>query len=286
MVMFIDKNEAELKSRGFKFACSRYRMKDLINKDIMKGFAKTCGFQIPAIYDIDNIEDNCFPILAKPRNSIGYLKKDFRIMQNRDELNGFKNENIIGNYILEEYIPGTDTDMVGAAAYRNSKGETFVPYITGRLRQYPADIGAGSYIVTFHDEKIKKFTEKLLEAMEYVGMADLDFKRNPKDGNYCFLEINYRAGAAIYGSTSAAANLPYAFYMDMLDCRIDIPDCRNGVAWMQDETDWKHLFKRVKLLSYIKDIKSADSFAIYNRNDIKPALHMWVGKLINKISKM
>lgn len=284
MVVFMHKNKDELLGAGYIFDTCEDLM-DLMNKDVMKDRAREAGFSVPRIFSVDSNDVlGHFPLMVKPRTSLGYSKDYLKVVNNHKELKSFlsgveKRE----DFICEEFIPGNADDMYEVIAYRDNKGRTNVPCIIRKVRQSPPVKGSSSYIKTEYNDVLATMSMRFLGLIGYVGIADIEVKYNRRDRCFYFIEINYRPGGPIYLSKAAGANVPIGYYRGMLGYDVDPMVCRDNVTWMHDSSDWKNIGKSVSLTGFIGDVLRADSFSFYHRKDLKPFFYACLCKSVRML---
>ena len=103
---------------------------------------------------------------------------------------------------------------------------------TGRkLRQHPRGFGVSRLCESGWSEEIAELTLRILAEVGYQGVSDVEFKRDPRDGRFKFMEINARQGYWIALARAAGVNLSYIAYRDAIGQ--PCPQCRqrDGVRW-------------------------------------------------------
>jgi predicted ATP-grasp superfamily ATP-dependent carboligase len=83
-------------------------------------------------------------------------------------------------------------------------------------------------------------TDKLMRFLGYRGIASLEFKYQPKDGHYYFIEVNPRLPWYSALFAEAGINLPYLAYLDLTGrphAEAFKAVQRNGVYWISLEKD-------------------------------------------------
>lgn len=144
-----------------------------------------------------------FPLVAKPRfayqwrrdgvwKKVGARKAIFIA-----SLAQFENEysqlaQVTDELLVQEYIPGGDTDIVVCCCYINPAGE-LLGYFTGRkLRQNPALFGTGCLVEACAIPEIVAPSVQLLRACGYAGLAEIEFKYDARTKTYFLIEVNPR----------------------------------------------------------------------------------------------
>jgi D-aspartate ligase len=61
------------------------------------------------------------------------------------------------------------------------------------LRQHPHEFGRASTLVeTIELAALEELSEKLLKAINYYGLVEVEYKPDPRDGQFKLLDINAR----------------------------------------------------------------------------------------------
>ncbi|MDH3603159.1 MAG: hypothetical protein OEU26_26395, partial [Candidatus Tectomicrobia bacterium] len=106
--------------------------------------------------------------------------------------------------IAQAYIPGG-----GAGAFLlRCGGRTSLRFAHRRLHEVPYTGGYSSYRESCHDPELLHLGEQILHAIDYDGVAMVEFRRGLHDNQLYFLEINGR----LWGSLALA-----------LHCGVDFP---------------------------------------------------------------
>ena len=92
--------------------------------------------------------------------------------------------------VIQEIIPGKEIYMF--YTYFNKKSEPIAICGYDKLRQYPPDFGCGSLCKSAWRSVPIDSAIQVLKAIKYHGIAEPEFKRDPRDGKYKLLEINAR----------------------------------------------------------------------------------------------
>lgn len=129
-----------------------------------------------------------------------------------------------GTYLLQEFIPGDETQMRSLTAYRDARGEVTL-LCTGRVlleEHTPGTLGVPAAILTEPYTDAMDAMVRYLERVDYRGFANADYKRDPRTGEHVFFEVNPRIGRNNWYVTAAGAN-PAAFVTADLDAEVIEP---------------------------------------------------------------
>ncbi|MGH7908230.1 MAG: hypothetical protein ACRENW_00085, partial [Thermodesulfobacteriota bacterium] len=129
------------------------------------------------------------------------------------------------------------------------------------------------------DLEVEKFTEKLLKEAEFKGIADAEYKKDPRDNQFKLLEINARTIRSNWLATYCGVNFPWIIYMDLVEKKqIEVKDYRKDVYWIDLNADifnsiFRHNQENLGFRDYIKPYLAKDkTFAVLSKDDIMPFL--------------
>lgn len=169
-----------------------------------------------------------FPLVAKPSSSAEYFyvsfpgKRKIHHVADRaalDELLGnLVDAGYAGTFLLQELIPGDETQMRSLTAYRDSHGVVTL-LSTGRVlleEHTPGTLGIPAAILTEPYEDAMEAASRFLDATGYVGFANFDYKLDPRTGRHVYFEMNPRIGLNNYYVTAAGANVARVVVDDLV----------------------------------------------------------------------
>jgi protein-tyrosine-phosphatase/predicted ATP-grasp superfamily ATP-dependent carboligase len=174
----------------------------VLEKDFTLKIAEQCDIPIPRSYKISSAADlqdlhpaPLFPAVVKPVERKGASSFKARYFRNADELISFLKLNTYGELLLQEYCPGVG---VGIEMLIH-KGECLASFQHRRLKEDPPSGGVAVMAISEEtDPVLAEASYKLLRALEWEGVAMVEFRRNPVDGRAALMEINGR----YWGTTS------------------------------------------------------------------------------------
>lgn len=189
------------------------------NKDKTIDFARTIGIALPRIYSgADDIKE--YPVVVKANKESGGV----RYINSPDELKTTD----LADRVIQEYIPG---EGYGLYALFNH-GRPMAYFMHKRIREYPVTGGASSAAESFYDEKLKEQGLKLLGALNWHGVAMVEFKKDSRDGQYKLMEVNPKFWGSLDLSISAGVDFPYLTVKMALDEDTGpIPEYKSGVRF-------------------------------------------------------
>ncbi len=94
--------------------------------------------------------------------------------------------------MIQEMIPGGGEQQLSVAALCVA-GQPLARIVARRIRQYPMDFGrASTYVESIEDAALEATAVRMLGAMRYSGLVEVEFKRDPRDGRPKLLDMNPR----------------------------------------------------------------------------------------------
>ena len=136
--------------------------------------------------------------------------------------------------LVQELIPGGDDELYTLGCYVSPDPEKEPVVFTGRkLIQIPPFSGTCSVGESLACDEIIPYGVDLLRAFHFHGIAQVEFKRDPRDGQYKLIEINGRFWKWHALGVPCGVNIAAAAYLDMagLPPLPKVPQ-RNGVRWV------------------------------------------------------
>jgi D-aspartate ligase len=160
-----------------------------------------------------------YPLIAKAASSADYQdvvfpgkKKVFEI-GTPAELDALwvslRDAGFRGRFVVQDMVPGDDTQMRSITAYVDSRGEiTLLCSAHVLLEEHtPSGLGNPAAMVVTREDEMLDQARTFLRGVGYVGFANFDVKVDPRDGTYRFFEVNPRIGRNNYYVTAAGANV-------------------------------------------------------------------------------
>jgi len=188
------------------------------SKDKILKLAGKKGVPIPKTWYIDNISQLNelkgrlpYPVVIKPRNSSGAIGVSYP--KNSDEL--MKQYLMIHQRfpypLIQELIPSQGPGY-GASFLIGANGEVKASFVHKRLREYPVTGGASTLRESVRHDDVRDMAHTLLKALNWFGVAMVEFKMDPRDGIPKLMEINPRFWGSLSLAVAAGVNFPYLLY--------------------------------------------------------------------------
>ncbi len=264
-------------------------IRDALDKRLSYALADRAGVDHPrTLYpqDADDLMrlDVGFPAILKPtiktRWNAFIRAKAWRV-HNPDELLRRYREAVLisepSSIMVQDYIPGGNDNQFSYAAICRD-GTPLGSLVARRLRQYPVDFGrASSLVETIELPEVERVARRLLSAMGFTGIVEVEFKRDPRDGKLKLLDINPRVWRWISLGQRAGVDFPYLLYLLSRGEAIDPVKGVAGVRWVRMATDlfaaahemWRGA---LTLRGYLNSLRPPLEFSILAADDLLPAI--------------
>jgi D-aspartate ligase len=263
-----------------RWACDKWLLHELAGK---LGIHQPWTRRIPAEEELANL-DCPFPVILKPAlrvkpNSLA-IPKAWRADNREALLGSFKEASSFippENLILQEMIPGGGEAQFSYAALCKD-GLPLAYVVARRLRQYPKDFGQFSTFVETADEPcIVAPAERLLAATRFTGLAEVEFKKDPRTGKFAVLDVNPRVWG--WHTLCARAGVDFPYLLWLLANGQPVPHLRGraGERWVLRNADLRvaigeMLRGELSLASYLRSIRGPVESAMFAWDDPLPGL--------------
>jgi predicted ATP-grasp superfamily ATP-dependent carboligase len=128
-------------------------------------------------------------------------------------------------FVVQEWIPGRDSDVYFCLTYRNRNGEELAAQGGRKITQWRVDTGSTALAVTHHDAELHELTRRLLDTAGHVGFGSLEVRRSSRDGRMLITEPTVgRPDLQTALAAAAGVNLVEIAYHDAL--RLPVPPRR------------------------------------------------------------
>ena len=151
--------------------------------------------------------------------------------------------------------------------------------VARRWRQHPPEFGrASTFVSTVHVPSVTALSELFLRTMDYYGLIEVEYKRDPRDGTYKLLDVNARTWGYHTLGPAAGLNFPYLLFKDQVGEQIpEQPHAKRGVRWVRLLTDLPTAALEIRRghlnwRAYLRTLRGVESEAVFSREDPLPGL--------------
>ena len=201
----------------------------MLDKDRTNELARAAGVDTPTSLTIRDhadlavaIESLAFPSALKPLHSHHFQRSFGNVkavtVHSRAELETTMQQLLaLGlEMMATEFIPGPEHSYYGYYSYLDEHGEPLFHLTKQKLRQHPPGFGMGSYHVTRNEPEVAEIGLRFLQGVGVRGLANVEFKRDARDGRLKLIECNHRFTAIDELLRFAGADLAWFTYNRLL----------------------------------------------------------------------
>jgi D-aspartate ligase len=183
----------------------------------------------------------------------------------------------VDELLVQELIPGNGKNQLSFAALA-SEGQPIATMVAQRTRQYPMDFGrASTFVETVDEPAIEELGSRLIKAMDYTGLIEIEFKRDPRTNVLKLLDMNARVWG--WHTLGRRAGTDFSVLLWRL-LHGDTPapvKARVGVSWMWPAADIptaaREIFgRRLRLREYVRNFRRRTDYATLVLDDPMPGL--------------
>jgi D-aspartate ligase len=164
----------------------------------------------------DLIRELGLPLIVKPRTFVDKENLGWRnvIVRSLADAESFYRENRarFGSVIAQELIPGPDDTLWESICLFNDASEIARAFTFRKLSTMPAHYGATARGISERNQALVDLSATIGKRLGYVGIGDIDWKYDARDGQYKYLELNPRLGLCHYFGTRCGINLTLDAY--------------------------------------------------------------------------
>lgn len=270
----------------------------VLNKSKTTLLANQCHVPLPKSWNITKISDLdshrkefTYPIVIKPGRSISDNPERTSLTvcyaHTQEQLLKICTQLLQHTHlVLQSYFTGTGIGVEIIADH----GEILYSFQHQRLHEMPLSGGGSSYRKSVDiDPILLEASKKLIKALNWQGVAMVEFKKNLSSGEFILIEINGRFWGSLPLATAAGADFPYMLYQLYTDGNVDYKTpyrrnitCRklsSDLRWLEavarKDADTK-LVRIPSLGCAVKDLLHIFSpkhfFDVQSFSDLKPGL--------------
>jgi D-aspartate ligase len=220
-------------------------------------------------------EELGYPVLVKPSSTEGFKRRFGRqafCCETVDEVARAFGDTEPYEPMVQEVVPGGDAELYTLGSYLAADGEALGLFCGRKLRQTPPGIGTCRVGEAVWVEEVVDQGLTLLRALEFTGLSQVEFKRDPRDGSFKLMEVNPRLWQWHGLASACGVDLPRIAYEDLTGERPD-PVSMNG-----RRRRWA-----ITLLPGESPAPQRPPYvdAVFARDDLKPAL-VQVARLLRR----
>ena len=162
--------------------------------------------------DLDAIKDTIPPPwVIKPRVSSGSFGIAY-VEREQDLTEAYRKVHSHFPFpLIQERIP-PEGEAFGVSALLNHGGQVKACFVHRRLREYPITGGPSTLRESVRHPQIEELGIRLLQSLDWYGVAMVEFKVDPRDNQPKLMELNPRFWGSLALAIHAGVDFPYLLY--------------------------------------------------------------------------
>jgi D-aspartate ligase len=179
--------------------------------------------------------------------------------------------------MIQELVPGGGNQQFAYCAFFKDN-RSFASMVVRRIRQHPLEFGKSStYVETTNSSVLKELSECFLKKIDYYGLVEMEYKLDPRNGQFKLLDVNARTWGYHTIGCPAGVDFPYMLFADQLGLPTEQLEAKPGVSWIRLLTDLPTGYLLVHRnglhwKSYLRSVRDADIESVFSREDPLPGI--------------
>jgi predicted ATP-grasp superfamily ATP-dependent carboligase len=191
--------------------------------------------------------------------------------------------------MIQEVIPGEPDHLYTYGSYLNRQGEPLAHFTGRKIRQHPRMFGTCRLGECCPAPEVEELALRLLRALDFWGISQVEFKLDPRDGQFKLIEVNARNYQWQHLTTVCGANLAYAAYRDAVgEAVAPTQASAYGKKWVLAASDLvltpgEILQRQTSLGSWLRSWRGVAVDGIFSWRDMRPGLQYLGNQVARRI---
>lgn len=192
-------------------------------------FAQSIGVPVPETHyplnssDLVNYFGIKFPVVIKARRGqghYGFADRPDQLPRLYSQICSQVPDQIKSGLwpIIQAYIPGKAHGLYALMNHGELRGW----FMHERIHEVPPSGGPSSMARSFYDEELLRCGNTLLGALNWHGVAMVEFKKDARDGRYKLIEVNPKFWGSLGLSIASGVDFPYLLVKMALEGDIEV----------------------------------------------------------------
>jgi len=289
-VLTLSRNKARLEAHYKVITPGLDIIENIYDKSQLLTLAQSLGVPIPdTFYAQDTAPDDvppAFPVLTRGRFGLDFYRATGRkafLARDKAELNRqlalIAKTFPVEKTLTQTLIPDDGTNKTISFCAFCVNGEIRAFWMGKKLREHPVRFGTATFAKSMYSEPCLTQSVKLLKALDYTGVCEVEYLRDPRDGQYKLIEINARTWLWVGLARACGVDFARMLYEYVNGKVRPYPKgYETDVCWINPWTDTAysakailqgHLNLRVYLDSLINGKKVS---AVFEKGDVRPGI--------------
>jgi len=289
-VLTISRNKSRLERFYRVITPEMAVVENIYDKARLLGAAEAAGVPVPATYYPKDAGCSnfplAFPVLTRGRFGVNFYKATGRkaflagdIRELRGQLEHIAASYPIQDALVQELIPDDGTNRTISFTAFCEQGEIRAFWMGEKVREHPVRFGTATFARSVYVNECRDLAVPLLKALDYNGVCEVEFLKDPGDGRYKLIEINARTWLWVGLARACGVDFAKMAYAHANGMDVQYPqNYETGVCWINPLTDVAYalhamLKGRITAGQYLRSLFNGRKVdALFERGDWKPGL--------------
>ncbi len=192
--------------------------------------------------------------------------------------------------LLQEWIPGATDQILVWGGYARRDLEPLTYFTARKLIQCPDEFGTGCVVESDQLPDLLEPSVRLCRALAYEGLAEIEYKRDTRDGTLKLIEINPRHWDWHQLGSASRVNLTWAAYCHLSGRRIEpVSPPIQRVKWLAEDAFLTHALAsfyggQLSLRQVWSALAGKRTYGMFAWNDPLPFLRYSVATLLPSLA--
>ncbi len=193
----------------------------ILDKKSLYEVAGALDIPVPRTWDLAERDaarlarEVAYPCILKPREQRSFTERfGVKVIEIPDaaEFVDWARRTAGQGMLAQEIVPVTPDGFHSLCAYVTPDGTTLGAFVGRKVEQYPAGFGTGCLVESAALPLLVERGARVLRALGYHGIAEVEFLYDPRDGEHKLLDVNTRVWKWIGLPIAAGVDLPWLAY--------------------------------------------------------------------------
>lgn len=288
-VLTLSRNRALLASVYHLMAPEYEIARQICDKFILMGKAAEAGLQIPSTWNLSMPipEQVQWPVLMKGRVGLPFYRKMGKkvlVCHNPVEYQDHKKKFTSAGWkdmiMVQEMIPEEKNQYTISVGAYCVEGTVKTSWAGIKVRQHPSRFGTATLARSIYDAEAVEYAERILKALHYSGICEIELIRDPRDGHHKLIEINPRTWLWVDLARASGVDLALLAWQDAMGMPPLFPKhYKENMVWRNFYTDvWFGLGSLIRresgLRFFFQQMKGNKIPAVWAKDDPRPFLKL------------
>jgi len=194
--------------------------------------------------------------------------------------------------LVQEWIPGETENIVVLGGYVGANSDPLAYFTARKIIQSPDEyFGTGCVVRSEEISELLEPTRRLWRALCYRGMAEVEYKMDPRTGEFKLIEMNTRHWDQHELGRASGVNLSWTAYCDLTGKEVTPARGRTTLAiWIAEDSLFSHILRSIRgrklqIRKLLGQISGPCIFGIFSWRDPWPFVRYFLTVMLPGVAK-